>query len=266
MIFYSFFRQWRAGLCALGIAMAIYPAKVTPQTPDAGFRSQLDDLNPKDWYVSAYKIKKPSFRTLWSRDAVRFDPEDGALVLTLSPALPGTGKYFMGGEVQRRKPTFYGQYEVVMTAARGKGVISSFFTYTGPYFKAPHYEIDFEFLGRDTTKVWVNWFVDGKKLPGQWFDLGFDAAEGPHLYSFDWQPDSLSWKADGRELLRVTSDEMDIPSIPQKIYFNIWGGGEEQRKWSGTAPDNTRASARYYCVSYRPPGADTARCSDLPAP
>ena len=41
--------------------------------------------------------------------------------------------------------TGYGRYEVVMTAAKGNGIISSFFTYTGPYFGDPHDEIDFEF-------------------------------------------------------------------------------------------------------------------------
>src|SRR6056297_2922029 len=89
---------------------------------------------------------------------------------------------FVGAEVQRSRRTHFGHYEVVMRAARGHGVISSFFTYTGPYFGDPHEEIDFEFLGRDPTKVWLNRFYDGEKLPGQWIELGFDASEAPHLY------------------------------------------------------------------------------------
>jgi len=268
MIISDLIRCAGAGVCALGIATGAITVIPTPVASDddfrVGFISDLKDLSPREWYVSTYKVKQESFRTLWSRDAVDYDPEDGALVLTLSPALPSTGKYHKSGEIQRRMPTSYGSYEVVMTAARGDGIISSFFTYTGPYFKNPHNEIDFEFLGRDTTKVWVNRFADGQKLPGQWLDLGFDAAEGPHLYRFDWQPDSLTWYVDGRELLHITADETEIPSTPQKIYFNVWGGGKGQADWSGTAADNIRTSARYYCISYRPPEDDGPQCSDRP--
>lgn len=268
MFISEFLRRIRAGGCVLGCVTGIIlagPAAAEPALGD-GFVSDLSDLSSEDWYVAAYKIKKQSFRTLWSRKALHRDPEDGALVLTLSPALPSTGKLHQSGEVQRRKPTSYGRYEVVMTAARGEGIISSFFTYTGPHFNNPHDEIDFEFLGRDTTKVWLNRFVDGQKLPGQWLDLGFDAADAPHLYTFDWQPDSLTWYVDGQEFLRVTSDEVAIPTTPQKIYFNVWGGGKGQANWSGTAPENARTTARYYCVSYRPPGDDGPQCSDRPLP
>ncbi|MCL6285629.1 family 16 glycosylhydrolase [Ruegeria sp. 2012CJ41-6] len=264
MKFYGLFHQACGVLCALTLALALTPAVAGAQTTGGGFFSRLNDLDSKDWFVSNFRIKNPSFRTGWSRSAVWSNPADGALILSLSPTVSGANKDFVGGEVQRRQPTSYGHYEIVMTAARGEGVISSFFTYTGPYFGNPHDEIDFEFLGRDTTKVWVNRFVGGKKLPGQWLDLGFDASEDPHLYSFDWQPDSLTWSVDGRELLRVTADEVDIPALPQKIYINIWGGAEGQRNWSGVAPRAARAQARYYCMSYRPLGASTRRCSDLP--
>lgn len=260
MIFSGPFRRLSAGLL-----LAAGTAAIASETLESGFVSQLDELNLKEWHVSRYQNQASWFTTRWSHDAVQNDPEDGALVLTLSPALPSTGKYHKSGEVQRRGRTSYGHYEVVMTAARGEGIISSFFTYTGPHFKTPHDEIDIEFLGRDTTKVWVGGFIGGKKLPGQTIDLGFDAAEGPHLYAFNWQPDSLTWYADGRELLRVTSDKAEIPSIPQKIFINVWGGGKGQRNWSGIAPENIRTTARYYCISYRPPEADTQRCSDLPA-
>lgn len=217
-----------------------------------------------EWFVANFAIRKPSFRTRWSRRAVHII--DDALVLPLRPAPEEDAKDFIGGEIQRRQRTHYGRYEVVMTAARGEGVISSFFTYTGPYFGDPHDEIDFEFLGRDTTKVWLNRFVDGERLPGQWIDLGFDAAEGSHLYAFEWTPEGIVWFADGRELLRISAEETAIPNTPSKVYINIWAGGEGQRQWSGTAPDNQMAQARYYCLSFQPIGTETAQCSERAAP
>ena len=149
-----------------------------------------------------------------------------------------------------------------MTSARGEGVISAFFTYTGPHFDTPHDEIDFEFLGRDTTKVWVTRFADGKRLPGKWIDLGFDSAEAPHLYAFEWLEDKIIWYADGRELMRVTAEETTLPVTPGRVYISLWAGGEQQKNWSGIAPDDTVAVAKYQCMSYRPVGGDNRQCSD----
>lgn len=244
----------------LASAMAGYCA------PEGSFISRLDDLDDESsWFISDFAIKQQSFLTAWKHSSVIHAP-DGGVSLALVPAPAEAQKDFFGAEVQRRQRTHFGRYEVVMTAARGEGVISSFFTYTGPHFGDPHDEIDLEFLGRDTTKVWLNRFVDGQKLPGRWLDLGFDSAEGPHLYRFDWFADRLVWYVDGRELLRVTADEMAIPQTPQRIYLNIWAGGVGQAGWSGKAPDDMRAQAQYYCVSYRSPDSETPTCSDVPMP
>jgi beta-glucanase (GH16 family) len=234
--------------------------------PEGAFLSRMDDVAAgQAWFLSNFAIKAEDFRTAWKRHSVT-RAENGAVRLALVPAPDEAQKDFFGGEIQRGKRTHFGRYEVVMTAARGEGVISSFFTYSGPYFGDPHDEIDMEFLGRDTTKLWVNRFVDGQNLPGRWVDLGFDAAEGPHLYAIDWLPDSLVWSVDGRELMRVTVAEAAIPQTPQRIYLNIWAGGPNQRNWSGEAPDDMRASAEYSCVSYRPPGSEAPMCSDVMPP
>lgn len=244
-----------------GALLAAAPHQATG-APEGAFLSRMDDLDDDtSWYISNFAIQRNSFRTAWKGRSVTRD-EDGGISLWLLPAPDEAEKDFFGAELQRSRRTHFGRYEVVMTAARGHGVISSMFTYTGAYFGDPHEEIDFEFLGRDTTKVWLNRFVDGQKLPGRWIDLGFDAAEGPHLYTLDWLPDRLVWSVDGRELLQVTSEEVAIPQIPQRIYLNIWGGGPGQEQWSGEAPEDMKARARYYCLSYRPVGSDASMCSD----
>jgi beta-glucanase (GH16 family) len=248
-----------AGPALIVFAMSSVPAYAQPEGP---FLSRMDDLNNSDaWYIADFAIKNDNFRTAWKRMSINPAPDDG-LALWLVPAPVEAEKDFFGAEVQRSRRTHFGRYEVVMQAARGEGVISSFFTYTGAYFGDPHEEIDFEFLGRDTTKVWLNRFVDGKKLPGRWIPLGFDAVDAPHLYTLDWLPDRIVWSVDGRELMSVTEAEAAIPQIPQRIYLNIWGGGPGQRNWSGEAPDDTRANVVYHCLSYRPPGSQAPMCSD----
>ncbi|GGA98622.1 family 16 glycosylhydrolase [Allosediminivita pacifica] len=249
---------------ACGVTLAFVPPPVTA-APEGAFLSKFDAGGqlPEGWRISNFAVGDSHYRTAWSRNAVTRDGiRESPLQLRLYPAPDESSKDFLGGELQRIRRTHFGRYEVVMTAGRGDGVISSFFTYTGPYFGDPHDEIDFEFLGRDTTKVWVNRFAKGEKLPGEWVDLGFDSADGPNIYTLDWLPDRLVWYANGRELLRVEAADRAIPDIPGRIYINIWTGGRGQAGWSGSADDDTESVATYHCISYSPPGEDAPMCSD----
>ena len=256
----------QAALLALCAAIAPVDA-VTADTAatDPSFVLRFDEsFDPQsfgaNWYVADF-ARKDGFSTAWSRSAVQRDTEDGALVLSLNATPDGVPLPLVGGEIQSNAKLHYGRYEVVMQAAPGDGVISSFFTYTGPHFGDPHDEIDFEFLGRDTTKVWINRFVGGDNLPGEWVDLGFDAAEAPHLYVFEWHPDRIVWYVDGEEFYRIDAPEHTIPSHPSKLFINIWGGGPGQKDWSGTATRDTSTEVRYYCLSFRPLDSDAETCS-----
>ncbi len=224
---------------------------------DAGATAHRDD----DWFRSDFEIRRDWIGTAWRSDGAVF--ADDHLALRLAPVTDGTtDKDFLGAEVQSPGFHSFGRYEVVMRPARAHGVISSFFTYTGPHFDAPHDEIDIEFLGKDTTRMWVLAFSDGKKLQGEFLELGFDAADAPHLYAFEWTPDDIKWFVDGTEVFQVQSQTPPVPHNPGKIYMNIWAGGPGQRGWSGVAPADTQAEAQYYCVSFRPTGTDASQCSD----
>lgn len=58
-----------------------------------------------------------------------------------------------------------------MMPIKADGVDTGFFMYTGPSDNDPWDEIDFEFLGYDTTKVQLNYYTDGV---------------GGHEYSWIW--------------------------------------------------------------------------------
>jgi beta-glucanase (GH16 family) len=150
-----------------------------------------------------------------------------------------------------------------MTPARAPGIVSSFFTYTGPYFGDPHDEIDIEFLGRDTTRVWINRFADGRKMPGVWAELGYDAAERQGLYAFEWREDEIVWYAGDRVLHRLGAADAALPEAPGKIMMNIWAGTPGQKAWTGTPDADAAVAAAYYCVSFRPPGDPGPQCSDV---
>ncbi len=229
---------------------------------DAGFRNR--------WFFSNFDQQGDWFQTSWRRNLVSLvlrptpAPGGGALHLKLQSTTNGEKPYF-GSEVQRGGPHHFGSYEVIMRPARGNGIVSAFFLYTGPYFGDPHDEIDFEFLGQDTKKVWINKFASGERMPGKWIDLPFDAANRQAVYRIEWRSDSITWFVDDVELHKITSETHQIPQTPSKIFVNIWAGNEKQEEWLGLPDEEIDAEMQVYCVSYRPIGDPGLTCSEYGA-
>lgn len=160
------------------------------------------------------------FNVTWRKKNVSF--EDGIMKLAIDiDATPKGGVPYSGGEFRSKKFYGYGRYEVSMKAIKNDGVVSSFFTYTGPSDKNPWDEIDVEILGKDTTKVQFNYFTDSKGNHEYMYDLGFDASEDFHTYAFEWYEDRIVWYVDGAEAHSVTEN---IPVTESKIMMNAWCG------------------------------------------
>ncbi|WP_052700993.1 family 16 glycosylhydrolase [Loktanella sp. S4079] len=243
--------------------------------PFAGLGSQ--------WWVAQYDHPADWFQTGWRASAIdlnatgigfSLDPTDPENIVEAS-VLEGddgtlmntglTSKPFTSGQVQRRKWYGYGRYEVIMQPAVGEGLISAFYLYTGPYFGDTHEEIDIEFLGRDTSKIYLNRYRDGQQLEEpSWTDLGFDASEKPRLYAFEWSEDALVWYAEDQEIFRLDGADQ-IPRPPAKIYMDLWAGGPGQADWAGEATPDSAGHAIIQCASFSPADQDTAQCSDLAA-
>ena len=130
----------------------------------------------------------------WTKNNTSFD--NGVLNLTIDKDSSGQYNY-TGAEYRSLEHYHYGYYETSMKAIKNDGVVSSFFTYTGPSENNPWDEIDVEVLGKDTTKVQFNYYTNGVGNHEYMYDLGFDASEGYHTYGFDWQKDSNTWYVDG---------------------------------------------------------------------
>ncbi|MDX1541411.1 MAG: family 16 glycosylhydrolase, partial [Geminicoccaceae bacterium] len=97
----------------------------------------------------------------------------------------------------------------------------------------PHDEIDFEWLGRDTTEVQVNYFVDGQGRHERMIDLGFDAAEDFHVYGFEWRRDAVRWYVDCKLVHEVTSADGPMPRAPGRMYVHLWNGNDSVNDWLG---------------------------------
>ncbi|MEO1475998.1 MAG: family 16 glycosylhydrolase [Pseudomonadota bacterium] len=219
------------------------------------------------WYRSNFDMVDLPPQVGWAADHVTFRDDAAHLWITNKPS--PTNPY-TAGEYQKRGWYGFGRFEVVMKAARGSGLVSSFFTHTGEYFGDPHDEIDFEFLGKDTSRVWLNWFKDGQQGEPKWHQLDFDAADDFHHYAFEWTPETIRWYVDGELIYVRPQGSLPVPVTPGRIIVNLWTGGEAQFKWHGKRDFDVASHASYQCVSYQALGdTDTLQCSDgwpLPSP
>lgn len=196
-----------------------------------------------DFYVSAGWSNGAPFDCSWSDSCCTFS--DGVMKLTIDKIADGA---YRGGEYRTNDFYGFGMYEVSMKAIKNNGVVSSFFTYTGPSDDNPWDEIDIEFLGKDTTKVQFNYYTNGVGLHEYMYDLGFDASEEFHTYGFEWKEDSITWYVDGEAVYTATEN---LPVTPGRIMMNAWNGkGVDSwlRKFDGTTP----LTAEYQWVKFTP--------------
>jgi len=208
----------------------------------------LDSHDGQNWQISnGWRNSDPFFGCHWNANRVNFNHGRMELSLRTNYSYPAPYNYECA-EYTTNDFYGYGLYEVSMKPAKVSGVISSFFTYTGPsYNGSPWDEIDIEFLGNDTTKVQFNYYTDGVGGNEIHHNLGFDAADSFNTYAFDWQKDYISWYVNGQLVATATHN---IPSNPGKIMMNIWNtyGIDE---WAGTYSGED-ANATYEWVRYTP--------------
>lgn len=159
------------------------------------------------------------FNNTWRAANVNF--KSGKMELSIDLDGENAKPPYSGGEYRTNENFHYGLYEVNMKPIKNNGVVSSFFTYTGPSENNPWDEIDIEFLGKDPTRVQFNYFTNGVGEHEYSHELGFDASEGFHTYAFEWLPDSITWFVDGEKVHTATKD---IPTTPGKIMMNVWPG------------------------------------------
>lgn len=251
----------RSCIFRLAAAMAMTASLACDQggqedSSDAGSEADVsttaltDDFNSYDssiWSMANWTNGNP-FNCGFLPDHVTFS--NGYMTLKLDNTA-SSGKSFSCGEYRTTDTFNYGRFETKMKAAKGSGIVSSFFTYTG----SPWDEIDVEILGKNTYQVQFNYYVNGQGGHEKLVDLGFDASAGFHTYAFDWQPNSISWYVDG--VLKHTVTGGTLPSRPQQIMMNLWNGiGVDG--WLGSFNYSGPLYTSYDYVTYTPAGAGGA--------
>ena len=224
------------------------------------------------------------FNVVWKKNNVVYDNGIMRLGITEEKATAWLNDAevefkYTAGEARTQNYYHYGDYAVSMKPSANTGTASTFFTCTGNYDTKylldengdylldengqrigqpnPHDEIDIEFLGKDTTHVQFNFFVDGKGGNEYMHDLGFDASEDFHTYGYRWTETSITWFVDGEPVYMVTTDTSvkeagnvriveKIPQTPGRILTNYWCGNERAVGWMGLYTGATKDQGTEY--------------------
>ncbi|EGW35408.1 uncharacterized protein SPAPADRAFT_58626 [Spathaspora passalidarum NRRL Y-27907] len=139
----------------------------------------------------------------------------------------------------------FGKVEVVLQAALGKGIVSSFYLQSDDLD-----EIDIELFGGDAYEFQSNYFIKGNTATwdrGGYHPTSSSPLENFHTYTIDWSEDSLSWILDGNTVRTIdTSNPQGYPQSPMKIYAGVWAGGDPDNQpgtieWAGGITDYSQA-------------------------
>lgn len=186
------------------------------------------------------------FNCTWSKDNVQFS--GGKMNLSITG---NQWQGYKGAEYRTTQAYGFGMYDVSMKPIKNNGVVSSFFTYTGPSDGTVWDEIDIEFLGKNTNQVQFNYYTRGQGNHEYVYNLGFDASQSFHQYGFYWDKSSITWYVDKKA---VYTAYRDIPQTPGRIMMNVWNGtgvDEWLAHYDGRAP----LTAQYDWISYTAPGS-----------
>jgi len=195
----------------------------------------------------------------WVRAAVH-----AALCLVLLPST-ALAKSYKSGELETKARYGFGAFEARIRAAKGPGVISTFFLWKPGSEQAPNvpwHEIDFE-LGNATGDYWTQIMTPGTSPPlyrtehGHTYGLPVPAYLGYFTYRIEWTPDYIAFFVDGQEVRRetdknefaalfLTDSSGDTPTNERmEVRTGVWPGDTNISYWSGNFDGSSVPTAHF---------------------
>ena len=237
-----------AAAAAIAAAALIIPSGASAASTFSGsyFGTGFDSYDWGKMEASDGWSNGGMFDCTWSKNNVQFS--GGKMNLSITG---NQWQGYKGAEYRTTQAYGFGMYDVSMKPIRNDGVVSSFFTYTGPSDGTVWDEIDIEFLGKNTNQVQFNYYTRGQGNHEYVYNLGFDASQSFHQYGFYWDRNSITWYVDKKPVYTATRD---IPTTPGRIMMNVWNGkgvDEWLKHYNGRAP----LTAQYDWISYTAPGS-----------
>ncbi|KAK3350001.1 cell wall glucanase-like protein [Lasiosphaeria hispida] len=123
---------------------------------------------------------------------------------------------------------FFGQVDVTVRAAKGVGIVTSIVLQSDDLD-----EIDWEWVGHDTTQVQTNYFSKG--CIETYNRGGFSPVSNPqaefHTYTIKWTTERLDWIIDGAVVRTLLASEAKgcsgFPQSPMQVKLGTWVAGRK---------------------------------------
>lgn len=232
-----------AGLGMAGVATSMAAAGTS-------FFEGFDTLSSARWYISDGWSNGPHQNCAWSKQQISVS--GGILSVGFSRTPGADNRAYTCGELQSKTYYSYGTYEARVKTPKGSGLNAAFFSYVAPPDAPVHDEIDFEVLLKDTSKVQTGGFAANKGVPPSTPTLPHASDADFIDYAFVWAPGKLSYYADGKLLYSLPATAT-VQSLPQKIYFSLWGT-DTLTDWMGPFVDPGTIKMQVDWVAYTAPG------------
>ena len=158
------------------------------------------------------------------------------------------GEFIINGRgdsptIQSNFYIFFGVVSVIMQAATGQGVVSSIVLESDDLD-----EVDWEFLGGNTTHVETNYFGKGNTTS---YDRAiYYPVSTPqttyHNYTVHWTSAAIEWWIDNNMVRTLEYEDAlggkNFPQTPMTVRLGIWAGGDEANsngtiEWAGGLVD-----------------------------
>lgn len=185
------------------------------------WEDSLTSFDASHWQKATHTFKNNLAQ--FSTDNISFHPT-GMQLSVLGKKTPN--RAYTAGEYRSLGYYHYGKFSVKIKPIDKKGIVTGFFLYDDS--KPPHHEIDIEFLGKDCSKIFLNYWDDASKEYPTHVALTFDATNEFHEYTIEWMPTYIKWYVDGKEVHTVQDN---IPDKPQKVMMNTWIS--PHKNWAG---------------------------------
>ncbi|KAF2267429.1 hypothetical protein CC78DRAFT_434947, partial [Lojkania enalia] len=127
----------------------------------------------------------------------------------------------------------FGRVEVVLKAAPGAGIVSSFVMQSDTLD-----EIDWEWLGASPDEVQSNYFGKGQVTTYNRgaFHADPGSQSGFKTYTIEWSANQIVWQIDGTTVRTLVPSDTDnqYPQTPMQIKIGAWAGGDPALNAPGT--------------------------------
>ncbi len=151
-------------------------------------------------------------------------------------------KPYKAAEIYTKQTYHYGRYEMRMKAAKGSGILSTFFTYKNGSEVAGNTweEIDLEIFGKNNATQWQSNVIIGV-TPNVTRTEGVHTAAASlgddyHTYALEWTPEYIAWYVDGDQVRRITGGQFVTSLVSnQDMRFNLWPCNVSS--WAGAFSD-----------------------------